>query len=618
MKKKVLASLFFLMFFVSFSLVSAQVNQSTEQEKINEAYSCLTDAVKNNCGTLTTEEKIFSLLSINQCKSELLEDSSNSGECWPKGNCNLKTTAQAILTLDKKGANTDKAKDWLLSQRKTPSEITWYLQITSNEQTNCQIEYSGLSYEITISEGGILAGNAGPGLSITTEGYWLQIFPSYSDKNFQISCDKSFLTNTLFKKEGSSTIHVSSESSSAAAGGITNEMIDSFCFAQNGVCNYEGSLWSVLALNTLDEEISPYLPYLITLAEDNQKFLPDAFLYSTTKKSDYLTTLLSKQIGNKWWAASSSGKFYDTSLALYSIQHETVSEKDSAKEWLLNEQESDGCWDSGNIRNTAFILLSAWPKNILSPSPGPSTLLCESSGNYCVPSGSCEGTIQASYSCPGLSSICCSNPYQEQSCSDLGGDICSSSEVCERGNLRSASDTTGRTCCVGDVCKVGSSVTPSTSQCTSSGGSCRIGGCLSNEDASSYLCSSSGETCCISQPSNKSNYTIIWIIGALIVLVILGIVFREKLRHLLLWIKSHFRKSGSNGPADPRGRFPPSVGSSGPSRPSYYPPRRHAPVERRILSQPHRPVPRHIPEKPKSGTGKELDDVLKKLKEMGK
>ncbi|MBU2616940.1 MAG: hypothetical protein KKB79_03100, partial [Nanoarchaeota archaeon] len=103
MKKKVLVGLFFLMFFVSFSFVSAQVNKSTEQEKINEAYSCLTDAVKDNCGTLTTEEKIFSLLSISQCKSELLEDSSNSEECWPKGNCNLKTTAQAILALDKKG-----------------------------------------------------------------------------------------------------------------------------------------------------------------------------------------------------------------------------------------------------------------------------------------------------------------------------------------------------------------------------------------------------------------------------------------------------------------------------------------------------------------------------------
>lgn len=618
MKKKVLASLLFVMFLASLSLVSSEVNESTDQEKISEAYECLADAVEDKCDVLTTEEKIFTVLAVNKCKSELIDDSSNSGQCWPKSNCNIRTTAQAILALDKKGSSTNDAEEWLLSKKETPSEITWYLQITSDEQTTCQIEYSSLSYEVEISEDGIITGNAGPGLSITPSGYWLQIYSTYLDKNFQVSCDESFLTNTLFKKEDSATIHVSPESSSAAAGGITNEQVESFCLAQNGVCNYEANLWAVLALDALDEDIEPYLPYLITLAEDNEKFLPESFLYLTTLKSDYLTTLLSKQIGSKWWATSSQGKFYDTALALYAIQHETVSEKDSTEEWLLDEQDPNGCWNSGNVRDTAFILSSAWPRSYTGTGGSATTTSsCEAAGKYCVPAGICEGTLHPSYDCPGVSSVCCSLPYDQPTCAELGGEVCSSGQVCERGSFVGASDATGRTCCVGDTCKASSAPITST-QCLPAGGLCRTGGCLDSEIESSYTCSS-GETCCIPQTTKKSgSYTIVWILAILIVLTVLGILFRDKLRHLLLKVKSMFGKSRLGDPQaqGPRGRLPPSVGSSGPS---YYPPRRRYPVERRILPKHHTQTPpRHAPAKPKSGASKELDDVLKKLKDMGK
>ncbi|MDP3987080.1 MAG: hypothetical protein Q8P81_02530 [Nanoarchaeota archaeon] len=617
--KEVLISFLFLLLIASLSQISAQTNQSTETQKINDAYSCLTDKVRNNCASLSTEEKIFSLLSIGQCRTELISDSSNSGECWPSGNCNLKTTAQSVLALSKRGSNTDSANSWLLSQKKAPSEIEWYLQITTNEQSTCQIEYSGLSYSINLNEDKTLSGNPGPGLSITADGYWLQIFPEFYDVNFQVSCDQGFLTNKLFKSSGSQTIHVFPESSSSTAGGITNEKVESFCFAQNNVCNYEGSLWAALALDAEGEEVSSYLPYLITLAENNQRHIPDSFLYAITGNTDYRTSLLSKQIGGKWWAASSEGRFYDTSLALYPLQHDTLAEKSGSKQWLLDEQNADGCWDSGNLRNTAFVLLSAWPRSGLSPGGGSATTLCEPSGNYCVPSGSCDGNIISGQSCSGISSVCCTVPYIEQTCSDLGGDLCSSNEVCERGNLVGSSDASGVSCCVGDICKPRSSPTPTVSQCESSGGACRAGGCLGNEDTSSYLCSSSGETCCISQPeSESSNYLLIWILLALIILAVLGVVFRDQLRHFLLRIKSKFRKSDFNT-QNPQGRFPPSVGSPGPS---YYPPRRPN-VERRILPR-HSPRPSHPAPRPperrptKSGASKELDDVLKKLKEMGK
>ena len=84
----------------------------------------------------------------------------------------------------------------------------------------------------------------------------------------------------------------------------------------------------------------------------------------------------------------------------------------------------------------------------------------------------------------------------------------------------------------------------------------------------------------------------------LIILVILGIVFKDKLRHFWFRIKS-------------KGKFRPGPKGSGMifnGRPA--PPRRMVPQRKTI------PVRRVLPRARK--TDGELSDVLKKLKEMGK
>ena len=94
MEKKVFAIFLFLLVF---SLFFVSADNSTVQDK---AYACLENKVHNNCASLSTEEKIFSLLTLGECKTELLSDASTSG-CWPSSGCKIKTTAQAILALSK-------------------------------------------------------------------------------------------------------------------------------------------------------------------------------------------------------------------------------------------------------------------------------------------------------------------------------------------------------------------------------------------------------------------------------------------------------------------------------------------------------------------------------------
>ena len=602
-KKRILGMLIIFIILISLSLLQAQANSTEEQQKIDNAYSCLEDKVEGNCDSLPTEEKIFSLLAINECKQEVIDDSSDE-ECWPSDNCRLKTTAQAVLALDNVGANIGEAQQWLLSQNRTPSELIWYLQIESSELTTCGISYTGFSSTIEITEDKKISGDAGQCLSLAQDDYWLEISSLCYDQEFSISCDKDFFTTLLFRKQGSPVIHVSQEISHASTGGTTTEKVESFCFREGGIgnpCNYEGSLWAALALDSLGEDMSPYLPYLITLAEDNQRFLPDAFLYLITADTEYSDSLLSKQktIGTQYYWQESGDMYYDTALALFPFRHETILEKTNSKQWLLETQDANGCWQ-GNIRNTAFILASIDPRDFRDGNGGGGLQDCVSVGNYyCVNKGSCigyGGQVLSEYDCPGVLSECCTVPSPEQlTCAEQNGKICSSNEICSGGDWVSAANT--NKCCVGGTCKIPS---VSESECEQNNGTCRLS-CLDDEEEADYSCEFTGEICCVTKTTTGKSYVWIWILLILIVLVVIGIIFRDKLRDFLFRIKS---KSMGSRPG-PR---------PGPPRPPgqlHYPIRR--PPERRII--PRRPV---RPIKRLSKPQRELDEVLKKLKRMGK
>jgi hypothetical protein len=611
MKKSVFIAGFFIIIIFAAVSIQAQANLTEENQKVSEAYSCLQSEIsERSCASLSTDEKIFSLLSIGKCQSELIASSSNSGECWPSGDCDVKTTAQAVLALDNVNVNTAKAKSWLLAQQETPAELQWYLEIESSSPTTCTISYPGTSVNVNIGEDKKISNNAGPCLVLAEDDYWLRISPVCFDYTFDVSCDQNFLTTLLFRKTGSSTIHVSPDSSSASSGGTTREKVESSCFNNPGSteCTYEGSLWASLVLDSLEEDVSPILPYLITVAVDNRLFLPDSFLYTITGEDQYKNSLLSLQKSSQWWAESGD-RYYDTALALYPFQGETITEKTNSKEWLLGTQETSGCWDSDSVRNTGFVLASIWPKTVSgSGTSGPS---CTGAGFYCVGAGSCQppGEILSEYDCPGVLSACCSVEPQQQTCEEQGGEICNSGQACRQGTQLSAGDTeSGQVCCVGNTafCE-----NVQTNECENFNGVCRTTSCNSNEESSFYSCGFSGETCCLPAQTGPRSLAWVWILVILIILVVVGIIFRDKLRILWFRMKSKFGRGGSRGPS-----HGPIHRPGPPSHPGPRPGPRPFQERRILLPSPEqgRPAPRKAP----SRTQKELDEVLKKLKDMSK
>src|SRR3989344_619657 len=653
MRKEVMClSLVFVLIIMSFSFAAAD----EQDDKIDKAESCLNDKVRE-VDSLTLEEAIFSTLALgskSKLNSVINSEKSSSAECWPSSGCTLKRTAQMALAYERINKNNDDIIEWIASKNRSVTGLTWYLQIVTkdNEADNCEVRYDGQNYDISVDEDMKLSGSAGNCLSISPDGYKLKINNNCLDKEFSVSCDLEFKTNLIYEKSSGGTIFISSTTNAASGGGLTSEKITARCLGDTG-CDYEGTLWGTAALSAEGEDTDDYVPYLIALAPENTKYFPSSFLNYVTSRDDQYGEIMSLRTGGKWdIEGSPENEFYDTSLAMIGLGGDAKTNpdlKDTAT-YLLGEgmQTEQGCWNSGNIRDTAFILYAGWGKQLgsgggggggtdiditeddicsevsgtcrtnctstedetlaqcdddeetccVEPDDGgydPDAVTdCELEGYFCGGNFDCleaGGNVLPveTYTCEVWSDVCCTvNPEESlETCTELDGDACSFEEECDGSEV----DSFDGPCCLGS--------------CVESGGEEPIDECEIDDDCASGEECSFGE--CIEKTDEGRSWTWIIILIILIVLVLLAIVFRSKLR--IWWYKMR-GKAGSR-------KIPPSSGP-GMMRERVMPrpiPRFGAPVLRRPMPQ-GQPVRR--PMKAVSTKDTEMEETLKKLREMSK
>ena len=603
-----------------FLVLSACFALAQEDTKVKKAYECLNNLVEDKCEQLSVEEKAFTAMATGDCISELVEVSKDD-ECWPDSGCKVRDTALSVMALKRNSKNTDKPESWLLNHTEAPKDLIWYLEIDSQEESKCSITYKGKSYDVTVKSDKKLSGSAGSCLSIDAGGYWLKIDDDCYEENFTISCDRDFITALLYKKKTGSTIYVSSKTNFGSAEGSKEEKVNAKCFGAG--CDYEGSMWAVVALAETGNDISPYLPYLIAMAEENEKYFPSAFLYLVTEYEEFFSDIIDLQ-SNRYWKITSSPytTFYDTSLALLSLQDAKGAEQvTSAKEYLLEVQGDNGCWQD-NVRDTAFILYAAWPKAVSQPGPDPVDY-CEDSDYFCVAPAKCDSADTVKLPCKaGAGKICCEKEPLEETCAEKGGDICEGQEKCSGSTIPSSDSTK---CCKG-TCAVPQP--PEKSACEKANNTCRSS-CLEDEVETSSDCEEgSDKVCCKYSPPSPS-YWWIYLLIILIILVALGIVFRNRLRTFIFEMQNKMKRGkGAPPPGPPGRRFPPTPPPQAPGRPMQrmiiprpgQQPPRPGQVPRQL--QPSRPMPQLQPRKPVAKpagkTDKELEETLKKLKEMSK
>jgi len=623
------AALLMLLFLAQLS--AAEINATEQQEKINLAYTWLSQKAEN-ISTYSSEDVSWLLLALaydskiaSAGRDALLAKSKNNGECWPSPTCNVRETALAVLALKRIGEDVSKAEAWLLNQNATPTELIWYLEIDSSEETNCTISYDDRTYNIKIGADKKLSNSAGSCLTLAKDNYWLKISSTCFSKTFTVSCDKDFLVSLLYEK---STLFVSSETKRESAGGAIDTKINSICLKGIAGCDYEATAWAAYVLlgEASISSISFFFPYLVGYAEKNERYLPSAWLYALTGHEDYAMQLLSQQKTSGYWQASStSDKYYDTALALLVLDVDYANASEKAKTWLLNEQTKSGVdigsWKS-SIKDTAFILFAAWPKepSYIKPVTG-----CEEYGYYCVRSYECDNeNIIEEYSCVNSLDVCCMENVTIKSCSERGGIICGSSEECE-----GESDTIkGTLCCFGECvpepecevkgyeCRTGcyigeeevdyacpedekccSAAAVEENECEKMGYVCKSE-CDADEKVETYSCTGTN-VCCSPKTTEKPKSK--WWIWLIVIVAIVGI---------LLFFLSRGR------PRKPRA--PPAAGMP-PRMPPYVPPR--MPVTRPVQIQrtPLRPVAvsRTYPAGAAQPAKEEkLEEAIKKLKEI--
>ncbi len=634
------------------------------------------------CSSMGIEEQIFSVLSTGLCKTNLInaaiKDSSNNSICWPAQpgdmSCSVQMTAEAMIALNNSGVDTSLPEQWLLNQTITSTDLNWFLEVdaTSGAQS-CSVGYEttpGVStsfsyYPFTINSSGVINSSAGNCLSLSNGNYWFSINPSCFDREFQTHCNGTFKTTVLFQdaNPNSPPTYYVSQNVNTSTGGIISNFVNSYCLGSGASCNYLGTLWGSIALDIVGNSYSKFIPYLSTIAQDNPQDFPSSFLYLLTGNPQYSTNIFNLQsvTTGAWNGITGRGQYYDTALALLPFQGRTgLTQVQNAENWLANSQMSDGCWDSNSIVSTSFLLYSLWPNQngnggalscsdvqyqcvsgassctgtvenqytcssgiCCNPNPSGSTNLCTSNGDSCIFSSQCAaGAVVSQYSnsCPSAT-ICCSSQVNSQTCSQQGGVVCQSNQYCSGGEpLTTASGLQyGQTCCLSPgVCantNNNNSNTPS-STCSSNGGICASACSTGYSASSAYSCSDSTEVCCVvspNVPSSSTSYWWVWVLFILVVLAVVGILYRDKIKEFLQ--KMQARKGSRGGRGSP--------GMNGGNLPPRYPPPYErspqigAPMPRKIIpsSSPQRPLQRQLP---KQRSSEEMDEVLRKLKEIGK
>ena len=612
-----------LIFLVSFISAANDTNASTTSavalQGFDKAYSCLTNVVnEKGISTLSPEQLSLSILALGYnatMKTQLLDElnkrKDSNNDCWPSGACTIKDTAQAMLAYDHVGLDTSGIQNWLRNQTMAPTDTDWYLQIDNlnNNLTTCKIIYDNSTKTITIDENKFISGAPGSCFNFGANNYWLQIKPSCYGKSFEVSCNNDFLTSTFYKQQNSQVgpIYLTTSTQTSSPDGKLTEKVESVCLKQGSSCNFEGSLWGALALDKKDSQFkNKILPYLITLAPTNQRYLPSGFLFALTGFTEYFSDLSNLQDKKGFWrVAEASRQYYDTGIALLTLFNQADSvQVQNAEQYLLDPtvQQVEGCWNK-DIRDVSLILYAASPR-AASPSSGEvSKPECKDQTGYaCIPSLECEGmnatVLSASYHCF-IGSCCSETPQTTQSCSQKEGIQCSSGQDCEAGLMDIALDTSF--CCVGGQCvdkQVTESTCPSPYICKTSCDS------ATEEPKSAYVCAGSESgVCCAPVVTPQKSYWWVLILAILIILLVLAIIYRNQLK--VWWFKttSGFKKGGATQQTRPP--MPPRPGMP---MQGMAPRRMLPPGMQRPPMPPARPFPRE----------RELTETLNKIKQISK
>ena len=572
MKKIIL--LFCLIFFGLPSLVSAELNVTSATDWL---FSEM-DEVEWNKDTDEVALSVLALRNFGYDVSEGIEKlkSTRNVDNWEG---NVYYTSLASLALSKFGENVSDEIDWLLVNRyPAMQDGDWLIQVRftgGTQQSTCSVDYEGTSTIFELNGTEIVGG---PGC---IGEHWINfescVKGSAADvyESFSIDCvGASFSPSLLFKKYIGDYYLTNSGSNLLE--------LENGCFSAGGACSCAYTGYASFVLNELGENAAT-LPFLDSSCSDDA--LGNSFLLLMTSGSEYSDWLTENQLGSNW-----DNSEYTTALSIHALRSSNLGSSQlvsDSKDWLGLHQLSGGSWDD-SVKTTSMVLWGAFSDKVPVPIP------VEGSCNNGILEG--NETCEIGVSCTGdLTCIDC-QCVTVQTCNET--DECRSDVDCTQ---------TGYTCNPNSCsCEIISFECTSDNQCDSgeycdlATHTCQItpvapSGCNLDSDCDD------GEFCNItSGHCTLSEGGLGWLAWFIAIIVIAGGSFAG------YWAYKN-KKFNLFKPKGPQ----PSSGFPAPKRelpkPSY-------PVARQAITRPN--VRKYIPNRKDSRLEKELDDSIKKAKDL--
>lgn len=325
---------------------SIYIVSADDADKIQKTYNWLQTKTVDKWSTLSVPQHVFSVLALNEKAllttnklnrsiTSLMSKSMYNGSCWPSPSCDPINTSLAKLAIDNADFslyNSEKANEWLANHTKPSREgINWFLQITQPPQTEtiCSIIYGeNAPYELTISNTSeIQPNNLGDCLTVSVPRYWLNITDTEAclNQTYSIICSSDIKVNFLFKilQDNIEEWYVVGKTFSGGATETVLANITSNCIVPDlntNTCDYESTLWAAYAYYS-DGSVTTaktFLPYLIMQKDknNNQAYLPSAFLYYIISKENYANDITPLQLSTGLISSSTTHhSYYNTAIA---------------------------------------------------------------------------------------------------------------------------------------------------------------------------------------------------------------------------------------------------------------------------------------------------------------
>ena len=344
---------FFVCIFAFFLVGSVYADNGTDDNSttidqdvdVREAYEWLYGQMDGNDWHKSSSEVALALLALrgkNYDIDEGLDELKDlrSGDNWG----DIRSSALATLALYEYGEDVDDEIDWLIAQQEMAREEgLWYIQLATSYEGACRLNYNGEDhvFQVNGSNNEIVSDYCGTSSWIDFEDC-IKRGSAELNETIDVNCVIGVNPSVIYNVDSSYYIVDQTDPLN----------IENGCFKDSGSCNCLVSGYAGWVLEEVESD-SLIRPYMKSSCSEDP--VGNSFLYILTGEDIYKDWLSENQLSDGSW----DGNLISTYLSLLALKkHARVSNDvtEDAENWVKFFQNADdGSWN-GNIEDTAFIL----------------------------------------------------------------------------------------------------------------------------------------------------------------------------------------------------------------------------------------------------------------------